>query len=288
MKGETRYGAIPGLMIAIGLTGCVSLTSYHPVGKAPDRVKEGKPSFGVVATRLFVEPFTPILRRVSVPFGKLHNADGLEVHLRTVLKPLDIVVVRSKPSLPHLVIPGHFIHAAIWLGSVEDLRQQGVLHLREAMPHARDLKRGKTVGEADDARVRLAPINVITNTDEILVLRAGRLDGAGRREKYKRIFSLLGTPFDNNLDLNDKKRLTCVETVQAVFPELDLPVRFTAGRLALIPDDLVRIAINGKNGLSVVDYIVPDGKRSFGPGDVSLLAGIISSPKPKQRRRADC
>lgn len=267
--------------IGLVLAGCLGLAHYYDASDAPDHIKAGKGDLRLTTTRVLGGPLSPIVRNIAVPRGKLANAPGLRQYLRDNLRPLDVFIVRSRPALTRLAFPTHFTHVAIWLGENGELQRSGIASLPNVRPHAENLANGKTVYESANDDVHLSDMFEVVNTTEIAVVR---LDAArhGQRERYRQIFGYLGEPFDYNFDLKDERRLTCIEVLAKVYPELDLPVRYTTGRYTYIPDDLARMAAEPGNGVSLVAYITGDGKGGFTVHDGATMLGALSSPSMRK------
>jgi hypothetical protein len=137
------------------------------------------------------------------------------------------------------------------------------------------------VFEAAGDEVRLRGIDQILNTDEFVILRPAALGPARARAKYAALLSHLGTPFDYNFDYADTSRLTCMETVASAFPEFGIPVRYTSGRYAIIPDDIVRRALVPGSGLNFVAHILPQGISGYSVGGSATAAAMLSEARPK-------
>ncbi|MEM7302085.1 MAG: YiiX/YebB-like N1pC/P60 family cysteine hydrolase [Pseudomonadota bacterium] len=211
-------------------------------------------------------------------YGKLHNADGLDTYMRTTLRPLDIVLIRSRPALTRLAIPSHFTHMAVWLGNKDELTRMGAFRVGDINARKETILSGNQFYESAGDSVRLAPLSNITNTDEIIIVRPSKLSDRRAVMKISQLFEHLDKPFDFNFDFEDKTRLTCMEVVADVFPEYRLPVRYTSGRYALVPDDLVWKAVARDHGLKLVAHIVPNGRRGFKTAALGQVSEKLRKP----------
>lgn len=265
--------------LAVIASGCTALNSYYPQSDAPERIKQGKTDFRLALTQVLGEPLAPLVRNVRVPYGSLRFAEGLEEHLSQSLKPLDIILVRSRPALTRLAIPSHFTHALIWLGTQSQRDAFGVSKLPEVQAHSEALEAGKIVYESAGSSVRLSDIKALTNTNEMVILRPARLSKKRYQQRYKDILQHLGVGFDTSFNLLDESKLTCVEIIALVFPEFNLPARYSTGRIALIPDDLARLAASANKTISLEQYIVPAEGRKFDVLNTKDLNAVLTKPK---------
>lgn len=237
-------------------------------------------------TQAFGAPLSPIVRNMRAPHGRLHRAQGLEDHLRGRLQPLDIVLIRSRPAMTRLMIPSHFTHAEIWLGSESQMRRLGAWSLPQVRPHHDALKDGRQIIESAQDDVHLSPIREMTDVEEIVILRDTRRSPALKRQKYAALFERIGTTFDYSFDYNDKTRLTCAELVAEAYPEYRLPVRYTTGRRSIVPDDLVRTALERRGPLRFVAWIHSDGAGGFANASAGEVRAVLSSPRPPPEKTA--
>jgi len=265
--------------VALVIAGCTGASSYFDASDAPDTVANGSVDPRLALTRAVGGPLAPFVRNMAAPYGLLHYAAGLEAHLRATLRPLDIILVRSRSALTRAFFPSYFTHSIVWLGTPEEMRANG--GLRVAGVHAASILAGNTVYESAGDAVRLRDISEVLNTDEILILRPQGLNQARARAKYLDLLNKIGTPFDYNFDHFDKLRLTCMEAIADAFPEFEIPVRYTTGRYAIIPDDIVHRALSPGSGLVLVEYLRSSGSNTFAIHDQKAAAAVLSEPRAK-------
>jgi hypothetical protein len=279
-SGATTGRLTAILFVALAFAGCAGPKIYFAEEDAPAYAKAGETGPLLALTQTFGGALSPVVRNLAAPHGELIYRDGLAEFVKSELRPLDIVLVRSRPALTRALITSHFTHAIVWLGTEAEMKRAGVLSLPEVKPHREALADGRTVLESAGNSVRLSPFTELIDVDEIVVLRMRDRGAAWRRAKYAALFAHLGTPFDYNFDERDESRLTCAELVAEVFPEFGIPVRFTRGRFAIIPDDIARLAVEGSRHLSVRRYIWPDSPETFATGGRSDVEAVLTAPQP--------
>jgi hypothetical protein len=275
---KLAWRGLVAAVIAATAAGCT--TSYFRVEDAPASFGKGLADPRLSLMQAFGPPLSPIVRNLRAPHGKLFRFSEVEAMLRADLEPLDIVLVRSRPAMTRLFIPSHFTHAMIWLGTERDLKTRGLWSSSALQPHQASIRSGLTILESSKSSVHLSPFDEMIDVDEILVLSLrprGPLS-----TKYAALFERLGTPFDVAFDLSDATRLTCAELIAEVFPELKLPVRYAAGRLAIIPDDLARIALNRSPHLALKRYIRAEA-GGFAVSTVADVRSRLTSPRLRQK-----
>jgi 1-acyl-sn-glycerol-3-phosphate acyltransferase len=168
--------------------------------------------------------------------------------LRLVLEPGDILLERRNWFLSNAFLPGFWPHAAIYVGSPEELQAMGVadnpwvesrweeFHGQDAAGHS------FSVIEAISEGVVFTSLeHSIGEADAIAVLRP-RLTNAQRQEAIIRTFSHLGKPYDFQFDFFSTHRLVCSEVVYRAYDGyVDLPLTNIMGRQTLPVNTFVEV-----------------------------------------------
>lgn len=267
------------LLIATVLTACG--TGYYALDDERIAHLGETDDIRLALTQAFGAPLAPIVRNMRTPSGRLFYRNGLEAHLRSKLKPLDIIATRSRPAMTRLMIPSHFTHAMIWLGTEAEMRRLGVWDLPGIRQHHDELRKGHSILESSKDSVHLSPFSEMINLDELVILRDTRRNPKRFRRKYAALFERLGATFDYSFDYGDSSRLTCAELVADVYPEYGIPVRYTTGRKSIIPDDLVRIGLDAGSPLQFQSWIHGNGARPFALAGASDVRAVLTRPRPK-------
>ena len=262
--GLRRAGALLWPILAMALAGCVSAAAPSPElssgvspGSCCERV-ETAPSWFVRA----LDPAAPLVGRIVARIvwrkGYLHDDKEVVDTLLDELQPLDILLVTNNGRLSNVSLPGYFIHAAVYLGGERELRREGIWDSKAVVPHRSAVLEGKRFIEADNRGVHLSKPRSTLNADRIVVVRPRGLTAKRRREALTDFFATVGGRFDFRFDAETPECLYCIELVQHVIPELELPLREAYGRKVLVTDDLARAAARGNPSVSFVVYIQGD------------------------------
>lgn len=212
-----------------------------------------------------------LIRPVAKPLGKtmalfvwrkgfLHGQPEARLLIRRQLQPLDFFVVSSKNRLTGNTIPGLFGHAVIYLGTEDQLRKAGVWDDPALQPHQAAIREGRIFIEADWDGVHLSGENRVLNTDRVVIFRP-RIKAGDRNRKALRDFAIaIGMPFDFKFDLQTPDCIFCTELIRTVLPETRLPVTVVYGTPTVMPEQVVRAAIDGKANVSLIGYVKADAK----------------------------
>ena len=150
------------------------------------------------------------------------------------LKPGDILAVRKEYAVTNYFLPGYWPHVALYLG--------------ESSHHR--------VLESMKDGVYIRGIGSPFSSDSVVVLRP-KLPPEAIQEGIKRGLSHEGKGYDFSFDFSRSDRLVCTEVVYRSFDgvgDLHFPLVRRAGRMTLSGNDLVEMALEGKNLEPVLVY----------------------------------
>jgi 1-acyl-sn-glycerol-3-phosphate acyltransferase len=179
--------------------------------------------------------------------GQLMISAPQLAEFRARLRPGDILIERQNWFLSRAFMPGYWAHAALYVGSTNDLVRLGLdrdprVAAQWKLYAARDAAGHEhLILEAVPEGVRMTTLeHCIGVADSAAVLRP-RVGEGGIREAIARGFSHLGKSYDFDFDFFTSDRLVCTELVYRCY---DGTVRFplvdVMGRKTLPPTELVR------------------------------------------------
>jgi hypothetical protein len=153
--------------------------------------------------------------------------------------PGDVFVTRHDDALSNLFLPGFWPHAALYLGTSDDLAGLGITIPGGGMGGAWFL-------EAKKDGVRVRPASETLHVDAFVVLRppleGGELEGALRRA-----LGHAGKPYDFLFDFRTADRMVCTEVVYRGYHGVR-SVRFrlkeVGGRLCLPAEEMLDPAMD--------------------------------------------
>jgi hypothetical protein len=154
-------------------------------------------------------------------------------------KPGDVFVTRHDDALSNLFLPGFWPHAALYLGTAENLAALGIEAPLESGPQRWFL-------ESKKDGVRLRHVEETLLVDSCVVLRPP-LETAHLKEAIGRALSHTGKSYDFLFDFRTADVLACTEVIYRGFHGVG-PVRFhleeVGGRLCLPAEDLLEQALD--------------------------------------------
>ena len=196
---------------------------------------------------------------------------------RAKLKPGDILIERQNWFLSRALMPGYWAHAALYVGTTNDLVRLGLDRDPRVLAQWRQFAARNAQGhehlilEAVPEGVRMTTLeHCIGVADAAAVLRP-RVKEENVREAIARAFSHLGKNYDFDFDFFSSDKLVCTELVFRCYDgAVQFPLVEVMGRKTLPPTELVRKFVNergqAKAQLDCVCFLDGDervGKASF-------------------------
>ena len=184
------------------------------------------------------------------------NAKAIEA-FRVVLKPLDIILNKTGNKLTDLNIPGNFGHAAVYLGTEEQLKDLGLWERPEFKDYHEKIRQGFLVMEMTRHGLGFASLEETLEADEVAVMRVDAISKGERdlMELYTHALAQRGKTYDFNFDANTTTRITCTEFVVQTFDFLPCGSNVILGRHAITPDHVAQMLEDEKAGVELILYL---------------------------------
>ena len=183
------------------------------------------------------------VRRGHVPALPSEIRDQVVV----LLRPGDVLVVRKEFAATNYFLPGYWPHAALYVGTHDDLRRMGIAdhdNVRPRLANWTDVA-SRSVLEALKDGVRIRPVDSPLASDSVVVIRP-LVDETQVAAALAQGFMHEGKPYDFDFDFCSSHRLVCTEVVYRSYEGI-ADVRFElqrhVGRFALAAGDLLRMAL---------------------------------------------
>src|SRR6185503_6894144 len=209
---------------------------------------------------------------------------------RRQLKPGDILIERQNWYLSRAFMPGFWAHAALYVGTTNDLVRLGLADDPRVRKHWQQFAARNAHGqehvilEAVPDGVRMTTLeHCIGVADSAAALRP-RISETAVRDGIARAFSHLGKPYDFDFDFFSTDKLVCTELVcRAYDADVQFPLVTVMGRKTLPPTELARKFVNerGSAGAQFDCVCFLDGDEKSGRAsfrDVEVFATTISRP----------
>jgi len=159
------------------------------------------------------------------------------------LEPGDILLTRRDGYISNTFLPGHWGHAAMYLGTPEEIRALGTdraLETALAEYEGKDKDGFEFAAiEAIGEGVRFSSAEFAIDANSLAVLRP-KVSDEVKRTAIRRAIELRGTPYDFSFDLSSQDKIICTELVYRSYsPHLDVRFDEVMGRKTLKPDGML-------------------------------------------------
>ncbi len=211
--------------------------------------------------------FGTLVGLVELRKGKLYGQAHWERFVQSRLQPGDILLEKTPFRLTDQFIPGHFGHAALYVGGEEDLRGLGLIHEEVIGHHRRESAGGATIVEALRTGTQLSPLEHFLNIDDLAVLRPKRtvIPDTEVQEAIRLAFSHLGKQYDFNFDTNTWDSIVCSELIFQTYVRVPWNYDKVLSSYTISPDDFAVFAGSGEERPFELVTFIHDGQVIHDP-----------------------
>jgi len=198
--------------------------------------------------------------------GYLNRNYQVAQELRAKLWPLDIILEKTPFALTDTFIPGFFGHAAIWLGTEEQIKELGMWDHPLIIPLREKIKAGYSIVESLRPGVSLNTIEGFLNVDHLSILRikSAHDNRPGKiYDKYTVALSQFNKEYDFNFDVTTLDKIVCSELIYHTFGEIKWPTKPRLGRPTIEPDHLAELNFYDNSPIEFVHYIESYSKTNI-------------------------
>ncbi|WP_069471907.1 YiiX/YebB-like N1pC/P60 family cysteine hydrolase [Candidatus Marithrix sp. Canyon 246] len=200
-------------------------------------------SFGNDGLNLFSKFFGNSIGLIESRKGLLYNRADVLTFLNNKLKAGDILLEKTPFRLTDKFIPGHWGHAAIWIGTESELKQLKIWHHPVVKKYHHKIRQAKLVVEALRPGVQLNSLQHFLNIDDLAILRDTKMDNNTRAERIILALRQLGKEYDFNFDVETTDKIVCSELIYIVYTGISWPTNKTLGRFTISPDNVASKAL---------------------------------------------
>ncbi len=195
---------------------------------------------------------------VATRKGKLYNNKKI-LSSKSNLKAGDILLEKTPFRLTDRFIPGHWGHAALWVGNEKELKALGIWDDAAVIPYHSAIRNGKNIIEALREGVVINSMKHFLNIDDLAVIRDKGLKDDARREIILNTFRQLGKAYDFNFDANSCDKVYCSKLVYMAYGDVAWPTSRTLDRFVVNPDDIASYILKDDN--FEITMLYHDGKE---------------------------
>lgn len=202
--------------------------------------------------------FGNLMGLIELRKGKLSGQADWEEFVGSRLHPGDILLEKTPFRLTDRFIPGHFGHAAIYVGGTEQLRRLGLASNPLIRQYLTEISSGHTIVEALRDGTQLSDLEHFLNIDDLAILRPkpGVVSKEEVREAISLAFSHIGKAYDFNFDTNTWDAIVCSELIFQTYIRIPWTYDKVLSSYTISPDDIAIFAGSGDDRpLTLVTFI---------------------------------
>jgi len=199
--------------------------------------------------------------------GKLREDKAFLTDFSVHLKPGDVLLEKTPFALTDKTIPGHFGHAALYIGTYEQLRDIGALNEPFIKRHLDEIKAGKVILEALREGVVLNSVEHFMNIDDVATLRPSHLSSDEIRGSLDLALSNYGKKYDFAFNVNTTETIVCSELVYVAYPQIDFMTKKVLTSFTISPDDIAKMATGDTLAPLELTFFAHDGKKVYAKGE---------------------
>lgn len=224
----------------------------------------------------------------------VHFSEAQKKRVESLLQPGDILLTYTAGYASTVFIPGSFKHAMVYVGSVEQRQEMGLIRNTETSQgdsenhlktrHTSEGRKANVI-EAVLAGVKFSNLAQVMDTriNRLAVLRP-QLTEEERSRYLVKVFSYLGQEYDFRFDFNDSSRQVCTEIVYRSLNglnEIDFQLALHTGHLTLSSDDILRYGLEKRP--EAFEFILYVEEAKLRPGHPARLrSGELGERRLKQ------
>ena len=178
--------------------------------------------------------------------GLLYQNGAVEKQLTEQLKIGDILLEKTPFRLTDSMIPGHWGHAAIWIGSEQELKDIGLWQHPLVIKYHQQIKSGKLIAESLRTGTTLSSLNHFLNVDDVAIVRSKKpLSKSQLHNTILLALRQIGKAYDFNFDVETTDKIVCSQLVYLSYSKIDWPTESTLGRYTISPDNIAVKTLDG-------------------------------------------
>jgi len=192
--------------------------------------------------------------------GKLYDDTDAAAHVRSVIEAGDILLEKTPFRLTDKLIPGHWGHAAVYIGTEEELIDLGIWNHPVVIPFQEEIRTGKLIDEALRDDVQLNTIEHFLNVDDLAIMHDRTESDKEKADRIILALRQLGKEYDFNFDIETSVKIVCSELIYVTSIMIDWVTEEVVGINTISPDNVAVKSIED-NSIFDITLLYHDGRE---------------------------
>ncbi|MDM8566981.1 YiiX/YebB-like N1pC/P60 family cysteine hydrolase [Candidatus Halobeggiatoa sp. HSG11] len=193
---------------------------------------------------LFSKFFGNSVGLIQTRKGKLYKQPKITKLVSQQLKAGDILLEKTPFRLTDKFIPGHWGHAAIWVGTESELRALGIWEHEVVKQYWQQIRQNHLVIEALRPGVEMNSLQDFLNVDDLAILRNSKLTDKELADRIILALRQVGKEYDFNFNVETTDKIVCSELIYVVYTGIKWPTEKALGRFTISPDNVASKVLN--------------------------------------------
>ncbi len=192
--------------------------------------------------------------------GKLYDDADVAAHVRSAIKAGDILLEKTPFRLTDKLIPGHWGHAAVYIGTSDELKALGIWEHPVVKEFQQQILDDKLIDEALRDDVQLNTIEHFLNVDDVAIMHDHTELDEAKADRIILALRQLGKEYDFNFDIETSVKIVCSELIYVTSILIDWITEELVGIHTVSPDN---VAVKSIEELTMFDItlLYHDGKE---------------------------
>ena len=188
--------------------------------------------------------------------GLLYQDQEFISQVEGTIKPMDILLEKTPFRMTDRFIPGYWGHAAIYIGTEQDLRRLGIWEHELVQKYAEEIADGKFIVEALRNKVQMNSLEHFSDIDDFALLRQNQeMTDEEVADHILRALSHVGKKYDFSFDVETGDTIVCSELHYRTFVNIKFNTSLYLGRSTISVDQVAEQALSGMALIPVMLYI---------------------------------
>ena len=175
---------------------------------------------------------------VATRKGKLYDDANVAANVRASIQVGDILLEKTPFRLTDKLIPGHWGHAAVYIGTEDELKALDLWDDPVVSKFHQEIIDGKVIDEALRDGVQLNTVEHFLNIDDLAIMHDENETLEDKKARIILTLRQLGKEYDFKFDIETSVKIVCSELVYATSILIDWATEKTAGINTISPDNV--------------------------------------------------
>lgn len=188
--------------------------------------------------------------------GILYRDPKFLSRVTNALRPMDILLEKTPFRLTDNFIPGFWGHAAIYIGTKEDLQELGIWDHELVQQYAKDISKGRFIVEALRDKVQMNSLDHFSDIDDFALIRTRvEMTKEQKAEHILRALSHVGKKYDFSFDVETGDTIVCSELHYRTYIDVKFNTTLYLGRSTISVDQVAEQGMTDMPFAPVMMYL---------------------------------